>query len=133
MSINVYGYPVDYSDELDLLRKVLKVHAVVTNIDKDENFLRPMLVKVLSFYILWGYSKETKEIIMDSLEITQKNLNQINSELTKKKYLVRDTHNFRKKYLSKELTMLKNYFLEGDYKKVFLVRFKEKKSEAGKK
>lgn len=127
MSINVYGYPVSYSDKLDLLRKVLKVHAVVTNIDKNENFLRPKLVDVLSFYILMDYSKETRDIILDSLDITQKNLNQINSELTKKKYLIRDNNNFRKKHLSKELKMLKKYFLEGDYKKIFLVSFKEKK------
>lgn len=124
--INVYGFPVVYNDQLDLLRKVLKIHAVVTNIEKDENFLRPKLVDVLSFYILMGYSSETKDIILESLDITTKNLNQINSELKKKKCLVVDIHNFRNKHLSEELKQLKNYFLEGDYSKIFLIKFNPK-------
>lgn len=124
-NINVYGFSIGYKDNLDLLRKVLKIYATVTNIDKSENFLRPKLVDVLSFYILLGYSKKTKSIILESLGITVKNLNQINSELNKKKYLVRDIHNFRKQHLSQELNNLKNYFINEEYSKIFLVKFRK--------
>ena len=124
--MNVYGFPISYTDELDLLKKVLKINAVVTNINENENYLRPKLVDVLSFYILLGYSKETKDLILESLSINMKNLNQINSELTRKKYLIRDLHNFKKKHLSEELKSLKKYFIEGESAKIFLIKFKEK-------
>ena len=124
---SVYGLNIDFKDRLDLLKKILKLHALVTNINKAENYLRPKLVDVLSFYILRGYSKETKDLILASLGITGKNLNQINSELTKKKYLIRDNNNFRKKHLSQELKVLRDYFLEGEYNKIYLVKFNERK------
>ena len=125
--LNIYGYPVKYKDKMDLLQKVLSVHAVVTNIEKGKNYMRPMLVKVIAFYILMGYSKETRDIIKESLNIKGSNLNQINSELTRKGYLVKDYMNFRVKYLSKELHQLKSYFLEGDYVKLFTIKFSKVK------
>lgn len=125
-SPQIYGYEVSFKDKLDLLRKVLNIHATLTNLNKEKNHLRPKLVDVLSFYILMGYSKETKEMILESMGITVKNLNQINSELTKKGYLVRDTMNFRIKHLSNELKMLKGYFLTGESKKAYLIPFVSK-------
>lgn len=126
-SPNVYGFNVSYKDNLDLLRKVLILNATSTNINKGKNYLRPKLVDVLSFYILYDYSKDTKDLIMDSIGITSKNLNQINSELTRKQYLIRDKYNSRIKYLSEELKSLKKYFLEEETSKLFLIKFNEQK------
>ena len=123
MSLNIYGIPLVYRDKLDLLKKVLKVYATLINVNKKGNYLRPRLVDVLAFYILFGYNKETKILIMESLKMDVKNLNQINSELSKKKFLIRDSNNFTKKHISKELDELKNYFLSDDLSKVFAIKF----------
>lgn len=123
MSVNVYGIPIKYKDKLDLLKKVLRIYASVININAKKNYLRPRLVDVLAFYILFGYNKKTKELILQSLKMDIKNLNQINSELTKKKFLIRDSNNYTKKHISKELEELNNYFILEDTKKIFLIKF----------
>ena len=56
MSVNVYGIPIKYKDKLDLLKKVLRIYASVININTKKNYLRPRLVDVLAFYILFGYN-----------------------------------------------------------------------------
>lgn len=124
---NVYGYGIVYKDQIDLLTKVLKIHSLVTNLKIEESYLRPKLAEVLSFYMLLGYSKETKNVIIESLKITLQNLNQINAELTKKKYLVRDNNNFRKKHLSKELNEFKEFFLSNDLSKILLIKLTKDK------
>lgn len=123
MSVNVYGIPIKYKDKLDLLKKVLKIYASVININTKKNYLRPRLVDVLAFYILFGYNKKTKELILQSLKMDIKNLNQINSELTKKKFLIRDNNNFTKKHISQELEELNKYFILENTKKIFLIKF----------
>lgn len=123
---NVYGFTLDYKDNWLLVRQILRIYALVTNINKGDNFLRSRLADVLSFYILFDYSKETKNLIIKSLKITNKNLNQINAELTEKKFLIRDLHNFRKKHLSKDLVSLKKYFLdEENLNKFFLIKMRK--------
>lgn len=124
----VYGCSVSYVDKLDMTSKVLNVYACVVNINKGENHLRPRLVQVLAFYLLMSYCNETKQLIQESLGITLKNLNQINSELTKKGYLLRDSRNHRRRHLSKELEIIKNYFVDSNEKtkKIFLMDFLKK-------
>lgn len=121
--LKIFGFKITYSDELDLMRKVLNLYAKVINIDKNENFLSPRLINVLSFYVLKGYSSETKTLILDSLGINTTNLNQINAELTRKLFLKMDAYNFRKKHLSDSLIKLREYFLEGEYDKLFMINF----------
>lgn len=123
MSVNVYGIPITYKDKLDLLKKVLRIYASVININTNKNYLRPRLVDVLAFYILFGYTKDTKKLILESLKMDIKNLNQINSELTKKKFLIRDANNFTKKHISKELEGLNDYFILKKTNNIFLVKF----------
>jgi hypothetical protein len=119
----IHGSRVEYSDDLDLMKKVLNIYAKIINIDRDDNFLSPRLVNVLSFYMLRGYSKETKKLILESLDINVANLNQINAELTRKGCLERDKYNHSHKNLSPSLEELKNYLMEDAPAKVFVVRF----------
>lgn len=123
----VYAYPVAFRDKLDLLRKVLRVYALVTNIEEEENYLRPRLVDVLSFYILRGYNNETTDLILESLDIKKSNLTQINSELRRKGFLVRDTHNFRKNTVSEEMRLLCEHFIDTKDRKIFLIDFQKMK------
>ena len=56
----------------------------------------------------------TKETIINTLGITKPNLNQINSELTKKGYLRIDQRSYRKKNLSPAMLQIKDYFLNNN-------------------
>lgn len=118
----IFGYTVTSKGRLDLLNKMLNIYSAI----QGEKFLRPKLISVLAFYVQFGYSVETKSLIMDSLGIKVENLNQINAELTKKGCLVRDSMNFKLKHLSSDMMELKNYFLKGDYSKILLVKFLDK-------
>ena len=123
--IKIYGSKIIFTDDLDLMKKVLNIYAKIVNIEKKSNYLSPRLVNVLSFYMLKGYSKETKVLIQKSLDINVTNLNQINAELTKKKCLVKDEYNFSTKHLSESLENLKLYFIKGEYSKIFMINFKK--------
>ena len=117
----IFGYTISSKGDLDLLTRVLNIYSVI----QGEKFLRPKLVSVLVFYIKLGYSVATKDIIKESLGIKVENLNQINAELTKKGCLVRDSRNFKLKHLSEDMKELRKYFLEGDFSKILLVKFKK--------
>lgn len=126
-NLNVYGKRLNFSDKLDLIKKVLQIYAIITDINVKNKFLRPKLIDVLSFYILWGYNIETKDLVLKSLKISEENLNQINYELTKKGFLVRDIYNLRVKNLSEETKKLSNYFLSNELNKIFLIKFDKNK------
>ncbi len=128
--MNIYKFETDYKNRYELMCRALSIYTNVKNFDKDDTFLRPMLIKVLTFYILEGYSLETKGLIMDSLGINIKNINQINSELTKKGFLIKDIMNHRNKFLNPELKKLREYFLEDTQStKLFLVQINPKKDD----
>lgn len=111
---DMYIQKFEYKDSLDKLTKVLQLYALMINLKVGKIYLRPKLVEVLAFYILKGYSDKTKETIINTLGITKPNLNQINSELTKKGYLRIDQRSYRKKYLSPAMLQIKDYFLNNN-------------------
>ena len=119
--VEIFGYKLTFSDDLDLMRKVINLYAKVINIELVGNFICTRHINALSFYVLKGYSKETKTLIKESLGINTTSLNQINAELTKKGFLTHDPYNFRQKHLSENLKGLRKYFMEGDYTKLFMV------------
>ena len=107
----IYGYSLDFSNRLDLMKKAVSVFATLEALKAGEVKIRKKLIDVLSFYALNGYSRETKKMISETLEISTDNLTQINAELTKSGYLLRDRNNFRKKTLHPDLERLKNIFI----------------------
>lgn len=115
-NLKVYGFTIDYVDDLDLMQKAVTLYTTMINVKAGDKYLRPKLAIVLSFYLLHGFSDETKEIILDTLGIKRDNLNQINCELQKKGYLVRDEGNYRKKNLSEKLSGFQEFFtlVKGD-------------------
>ena len=123
----LYLLKLNFEHPLFLLRDVLTLYSTVQNISKANSespdtgeysptktskHLRPRLVDVLIQYIHRGYSKETKEEIKRVLKIDTKNLNQINAELTRKGYLIKDKYNDRKKEINSELQKLRDYFVD---------------------
>lgn len=122
-SVKYFGYTIEYIDDLDLINKALEVYATLERVGKDNTFLRPRLLSVLSFYMLYGFSADTKRLIVDSLGITMKNLNQINAELNKHECIVRCPRNFRKQHLCEALQALKDYLFSDSVVKAVIIPF----------
>lgn len=121
MSKPIYLNKMKIESDLDKINKVVSIFSIIKNGNLGYCHIRPRCVQVISYYILFGYSRETRELIQ-SLGIKLKNLNQINSELTKKGYLVKDDKNFHNKHLSNELKKIKDYFMNTEIKnKLFLI------------
>lgn len=124
---NIYGYPVKFESRLDLMKKAVAIFATLERIRTGEVKIRRKLEEVLSFYALNGYNLETKKMITETMSISADNLTQINSELTKNGYLIRDKNNFRKKYLHPDILRLKDTLTTPivDTKKAILISFEE--------
>lgn len=129
-NVKIQYFNLSYSDKLDICRKIMSIYALVINMQQrsKNNFLNQRAADVLAFYMTMGYSKETKNVIVEVLDTNIKNLNQINAELTKKMFLIRDPYNAQKRSLSPELQQLKQFFLDIDCDTVSCnIRFKKRK------
>lgn len=124
----IYGYTLKFGSRLDLMRKAVAIFATLEALKHGEVKIRKKLIDVLTFYALNGYDLKTKKMIIETLEISADNLTQINAELTKSGYLIRDRNNFRKKTLHPDLERLKNIFITDSpisCKRAIIIKFDE--------
>ena len=117
----IYFNYCDYKNEIDLVDKVLSIFSII----KKSNDLRKFERDVLNFYIRKGISDDTKKMVRDELEMTANNLTQANYYLRKKGYIVKDSKNFNKDKLCKELQSIRNSIILNK-KRVFAVGFQQK-------
>lgn len=126
---DLYVKKAGYDNSYELMRKFITLFSVSDNMTHGDSHLRPRLVEILTYYVLEGYSKETKNLILDSipgLKVT--NLNQMNSELKSKGYLIVDKYMAHNRHLAPELLDLKKYVLENkDKNPIFIVKFLKSK------
>jgi hypothetical protein len=123
MSKEIYWNELRYKNEMDMLKKIIRIYSIVMLEDDLENHEET----VLMFYFKYGYSPETKEKIRESLDISPHYLNTINYHLDQKGYLKKDEKNKQKKHLADGLQKLKSSFLDnkGEY---YLIKVKRKNS-----
>lgn len=120
----VYGLKIGYEDRLQLYLKAIKLYVDIKKIDDTSKSLGDRPLELLSYYLLEGYSDETKEFIQKNLGLTSKNVNTVNRVLTKKGYLAQDKNNFHTKVLNPDLEKLKSYIdTNKDLSKFFLIKF----------
>lgn len=85
-------------------------------------------IETLIMYIRYGYSRETKEVVMKELNFKSDNyIHVMNHKLKKKGMLVDDTYNKRKKDISKELQNIKDFVEKRRSEKMLPLLFKEVK------
>ncbi len=124
--MKVFSTNLTFKHKLDLIQQVLLFYSLSRRIPDVDCKLRPKLIVVLSYYILNGYNDETKEMIQN-LGINKLLLNQMNSELTRKKYLITDTKNLRKKHLAEDIKNLSEYFSNPESPNIFAIKFDEER------
>lgn len=122
---SIYAYPVTTDSRLDLMKKAVAIFATLERVRTGKVKIRKKLEQVLAFYALKGYNTEAKQMITQTLGISSDNLTQINAELTRNGYLIRDKNNFRKKYLHPDILRLKDTLASPviDTKKAILIYF----------
>lgn len=122
----MYGYPLNTTSRLDLMRKAVSIFSTLESLKAGKVKIRKKLIDVLTFYALNGYNRTTKKMIIETLKISSDNLTQINSELTRSGYLIKDENNLRKKSLHPDLERLKNTFITDSplrFKRAMIIRF----------
>lgn len=131
-NVKIQYFNIIFSDKLDICRKIMTIYALIVNLHHSESFLKQKGAEVLAFYMAMGYSQSTKDMIVKALETNIRNLNQINAELTRKKFLVRDPYNTQKRSLCQELQRLRDFFLDAGQESSFNIRFRKRTDEMNK-
>lgn len=107
---------VKYKSDLDLITTILRIYAI----SKGEE-LRDFEAKVMKYYIKYGYSKETQEMI---IEDTGKKLGAIKTTetlLRQKGFLLKGELNQRKTRLSPEMEAVRRNYVLGAKKVLALI------------
>lgn len=100
--------PIETKTPIDFVEKILEIyliHGVKSGLVKKK--LSSKLMRILSFYVLFGYTKDAKKIIVDSMEITYPILNSANKELRDAGFLEdSDVYSKNTNILNKDLSIL---------------------------
>lgn len=117
--MKITKYPLVYSSDNDLYLKMLDIMNILLNweITEDQK-------KILTFYMRFGYSRRTKELILEETKIKSiDSLNTQNYTMRGKGLLVESKRNKNVSELSEELIKIKD-FIENK-SKGFLVEIEE--------
>ena len=117
--IQAYGTNVKCDNDIEVLSAMIQLYSVSISLRGGKK-LRPKLAQLLSYYVKYGYSKETKDLAKDSMYTTSYNITVMNSELDKLSYLLTSNTNFHVKSLNSELQLLANYYKNPGSKKHFV-------------
>jgi len=111
-------------NDFDLLSKVIRIYSVIKLGDGLKQSLEKNEEKVLVYYLKYGYSKDTKKLILEDLDIKSTYLNTVNCKLDKKGYLIKDKRNKQKKHLSEGLKKLKESFIDME-SDIYFIQFEK--------
>ena len=109
---------ISYKSDLDKIEKILTIYSIV----KDIKF-RDFEKDVLKYYLVYGYNKETQEMIMEDLGKSDVNIRVTDTWLRKNGFLNLGVNNKRKSSLSKDMEMMRKDFIL-DKKDVYALIFK---------
>jgi hypothetical protein len=107
---------IKFTTEFELIEKLLRIYDISkpTVVDKSgkEVKLRKFQMDVLKYYMRYGYSKETKNIVEKDTGKTLNNIVQIDYHLKEAGYLIDMENNFRMKKLNPQLELIRASFIE---------------------
>lgn len=109
---------IPYKSDLDKIEKVLNVYSTIKGIQ-----FREFEKVILKYYLVYGYSKETKRIIQEDLGKKEGNIRVVDTSLREKGFLNKGTANLRKSRLSDDMEQIREEFIIKK-KDVYLLMFK---------
>jgi len=121
----MFRFKLDYKNNIDLVDKLVSIYSINKK-DKKGVPIRilPYEKSILIFYLIHGFNKNTKEIIMSDLKKTEHQINTTNTNLRNKGYLFKDSRNKTKGYVVKDLQDMVDTFLK-DGNKVLVTEFRK--------
>ena len=130
MANNIMKIDILCKNEIKLLRYLVELYAISIEFKFNRPKLRKKLTELLTYYVKYGYNKETKDIAAESLSISMENINVMNAELTKLGFLVTDYKNKHNKTLNKDLIALRDYARGVEDNKLFFFAFDFKNNDS---
>lgn len=109
---------IPYKSDLDKIEKILTIYSIVKEIK-----FRDFEKDVLKYYLVYGYNKETQEMIMEDLGKSDVNIRVTDTWLRKNGFLNLGVNNKRKSSLSKDMEIMRKDFIL-DKKDVYALIFK---------
>lgn len=118
---------IKYKNEFELIEKLLRIYDISKPVLLDkkgkEVKLRKFQMDVLKYYMKYGYSKKTKDIVQKDTGKTLNNIVQIDYHLKEAGYLIDMESNFRMKKLNPMLESIRGSFVQ-QKNRVYGVAFK---------
>lgn len=125
-----FVFALPYDTRLDMIQQFLRIYNGYLD-SKGRNLITERTINLLSFYINYGYSDDTRAKYMDCYGQKESYIAVLNNELKRGGFLVdKKNGNFRTRELSIEMRSLRNYFVldgEGDDTRVMGFVFKRNK------
>lgn len=114
--LNSY-YSIDTKrlDNIKEIKRCIKIYSIFNDIQD----LTGRKIEVLSYYLLYGFNKDTKKDIIENINITANNLNNINHELRKLGFIRRSGYNKRNNEVNPDLLDFKKFIV--DNKKSYIL------------
>lgn len=103
-------------NEMDEILRCIKLYVILKDIKK----LTGRKLEVLSYYLKFGYSKQTKKNIIRGIKITDSNLNNINHELRNMGVISSVGYNQSTNEVNKELLKFKQFIVDNKKKYVLI-------------
>lgn len=106
--------------EMDEIIRCIKMYLILKDIKK----ITGRKLEVLSYYLRFGYSKETKKKVLKGIKITDSNLNNINHELRKMGVINSVGYNQSANEVDKDLLQFKEFIVDnkGSYVLINVVK-----------
>ena len=94
--------------DMDEILRCIKLYVILKDLKK----LTGRKLEVLAYYLLYGYSKNTKKAVIKGIKITDSNLNNINHELRKMGVINSIGWNQSANEVNKDLLEFKNFVVD---------------------
>lgn len=106
--MNILPIEIEASSKHDLVVTMLQLLAVRDNKSKTTKTLRPKVIRLLAFYIMYGVDTSTKTLASDTFKCSIDSIYNMNSEAVRYGYLIKTkgTHTIK---LSKDLKAIEAY------------------------
>ena len=109
---------IPYKSDLDKIEKILTIYSIVKEIK-----FRDFEKDVLKYYLVYGYNKETQDMVKEDLGKSDVNIRVTDTWLRKNGFLNLGVKNRRKSSLSKDMETIRKDFIT-DSKNVYALMFK---------
>ena len=95
-------------NDIEMLEKLIYCYGIgLKLLGQNTRTLRPKLTYLLAIYIKFGYNAASKKIAMEVTGLTEPAITSLNSELTKRGYLLHDKMDTRIRHLDPNLERMK--------------------------